>query len=198
MGSAVLFLVSPVCRLITRPRWFLQHWEEVKQSATHAQPLRGDNRLQTHRQTLRSEGPAKTTHYDTLHSFFYSTAPPSPSEPITGTSSCVKNWDNKPPGNKAPNLSSLILPRSSCLRLPVSVTTPPSFFWVDEKSFHSWLWGVTETNKLPFLIANLHRQMHTGTQKWFYTQMYILIYTHICTHTVHTHTHIRTRQRGPN
>lgn len=75
MRNAVLFLVSPVCRLITRPCWFLQHWEEVKQSATHTQPLRGDNRLQTHRQTLRSEGPAKTNHYDTLHSFFYSTAP---------------------------------------------------------------------------------------------------------------------------
>lgn len=48
-----------------------------------------------------------TTRHPSL--FLLSYRIPSRSQPITGTRSYVKNWENKPPGSKAPNLSIRIL-----------------------------------------------------------------------------------------
>lgn len=110
MTSMASFHVRPVCRLITRPRWFLLQWEEVKQSATHTEPFCGDNRLQTHLQMLRSEGSVKTNLCDTLPSFFCSnTLRQRANRSLLPRAAVIAEKANqeKPRGNKAWNLSIL-------------------------------------------------------------------------------------------
>lgn len=197
MRNAVLFLVNPVCRLITRPCWFLQHWEEVKQSATHTQPLRGDNRLQTHRQTLRSEGPVKTNHYDTLHSFFYSTAPcHRPSQSLVPRAMLrtekTNHWAVKPQTSpslfcQAPHHVSNSL---SC------ISTPLSFSWGEITDLALWLVLITQIMSHDFSYitctdkcTKINRSgcKRRGRCTYWYT---------LCANT-YTHT-VYKRHRGPN
>lgn len=110
MTSMASFHVRPVCRLITRPRWFLLQWEEVKQSATHTEPFCGDNRLQTHLQMLGSEGSVKTNLCDTLPSFFCSnTLCQRANRSLVPRAAVITEKTNqeKPRGYKAWNLSIL-------------------------------------------------------------------------------------------
>lgn len=112
--AVLLFLASPVCRLITRPRWFLQHWEEVKQSATHA---RGPSAATTGSRPITKrwevKGLRKQTATTPFTLPFYSTAPchgPSQSPLPRAKWRTVKTNLR---ATKAPNLSVLILPHTS-------------------------------------------------------------------------------------
>lgn len=179
--------MSPVCRLITRPRWFLRHWEEVKQSATHTQPLCGDNRLQTNHQMLRSEGPAKTNHYDTLHSFSYSTAPcHGPSQSLVPQAKLRTEKTNL----------RAVKPQTSpswFCRAPRQRHHPPPFYhhmkslvWLDHLALQPivTLW---------FLIPVGQTHTYRRRQSQIWREMYILIHLHV-QNAHHTHK----GQRGPN